>query len=219
MHAGFWLQRWQKRQIAFHQHTGNPHLRELWHHLALQPGQPVFVPLCGKSVDMAWLAEQGHPVLGVELSALAVEEFFQEHGLQPQVRDGERFKIYQSGPYTLLCGDFFALRPEDLAGVAGVYDRASLIALPVNLRRDYVRHLYAILPTAPVLLLTLEYPEGEMEGPPFSVPEAEVEDLFRAFYAVQRLRVHDALNEAPELRARGLSRLAEEVFLLSPVQS
>lgn len=218
MHADFWHQRWLQGQIGFHQETGNLHLRELWHHLGLRAGQKVFVPLCGKSVDMVWLAERGHPVLGVELSPLAVEEFFREHGLEPRVEDGDRFRTHRAGPYTLLCGDFFALHPQDLAGVAGVYDRASLIALPATLRRDYARHLYDILPGAGVLLVTLEYPEGEIDGPPYTVPESEVEDLFREFYAVQRLRVHDALEEAPELRARGLSRLTEEVFLLSPLQ-
>ncbi len=135
----------------------------------------MFVPLCGKSLDLLWLAGQGHPVLGVEISPVGVESFFQENGLKPQVTDAPPFRRYQVDELTVLCGDFFALTPGHLQGVTAVFDRASLIALPPELRPRYAEHLQGLLrPETRILLVTLDYDQAEMAGPPFSVGEDEV---------------------------------------------
>jgi len=216
MDPDFWHRRWRKNEIAFHQQDINTHLQHCWNRLELKPGERIFVPLCGKSLDLLWLAGQGHPVLGVEISRLAVESFFRENGLNPQIRRTDRFEIWQADAFTLLCGDFFALIPTDLSDVASVYDRASLIALPPVMRQQYARHLTAILPpSASVLLVTLEYPQEAMQGPPFSVEEPEVKALYENAYDIERLYVHDALPENPRFHDR-LSRLEEKVYLLKP---
>lgn len=186
----FWLERWEQNQIGFHQTEINRYLTGHWAELGLPPGAPVFVPLCGKSLDMLWLREQGYPVLGVELSGKAVSAFFEENDIAAEVSQGERFRIYQAEGLQLLVGDFFALTPEDLGGVRAVYDRASLIALPPALRSDYARHMATLLPAGShILLVTMEYAEGTLEGPPFSVSEEEVNYLFGRNFAIERRAV------------------------------
>lgn len=217
MDPAFWLERWQQNQIGFHQAEINAHLQDFWGVLALPHGSSVFVPLCGKSRDMLWLRAQGHPVLGVEISPIAVNDFFRENGLVPQRRHEGAFERCTADGLEILCGDFFALTSGELAAVAGVYDRASLIALPAEMRARYARHLQHILPAAAeILLITVEYPQAQMDGPPFCVHQAEVEQLYRERYAVTVLYAKDVLAENARFRERGLSALVEKVYRLTP---
>lgn len=216
MDRDFWHQRWETGQIGFHQDRINLHLQRFWGELGLPAGETVFVPLCGKSRDMLWLREQGHPVLGVELSPVAVRDFFAENGLQPQEAERDRFSECAAPGLRILCGDFFDLRAEDLAGIGGVYDRASLIALPPPMRERYAAHMKAVLPaTCRVLLVTFEYPQQEMDGPPFSVSEPEVRALYEPDFAVRALHAQDILSETPRFREKGLSALSERVYVLT----
>jgi len=209
MESEFWHQRWASNQIGFHEGQVNAYLARHYAHLGLAPGETVFVPLCGKSVDLRWLADQGARVLGVELSPIAVESFFAEQGLTPRTRKEAAFTVWESGPIRLLCGDYFALAPADLAGVHAVYDRAALIALPPERRADYVAHLDRLLPGARrTLLITLEYPQEQMQGPPFSVAEREVRTLFTSA-RIERLGGQDVLADHPRFRDKGLTRLLE----------
>lgn len=213
MRPDFWLERWRSSQIAFHQREINPALQAHW--ARLPADGTVFVPLCGKSRDMLWLRSQGHEVLGVELSRIAVRDFFAENGLTPAVAAQPRLERWRADGVTLLCGDFFDLTPDDLKGVTGVYDRAALIALPQEMRQRYVDKMGEVLPAgAETLLITLAYPEGEMKGPPFSVPETEVRRLYAGKADVTLLSRSDALAGDPGLRQRGLTSLVEHVFLL-----
>jgi thiopurine S-methyltransferase len=217
MDPAFWLERWQQNQIGFHQAEISAHLQDFWGALALPRGSSVFVPLCGKSRDMLWLRAQGHGVLGVELSPIAVNDFFRENGLAPQRRHEGFFERCVADDLEILCGDFFALTADQLAGVAGVYDRASLIALPADMRLSYARHLQHILPaSAEILLITVEYPQAQMDGPPFCVHQTEVEQLYRERYAVTVLYTKDVLAENARFRERGLSALIEKVYRLKP---
>lgn len=179
MQPDFWHQRWADNRIGFHQSTPTPLLLKHWPALAVPAGARVFVPLCGKSLDLAWLAAQGHRVLGVELSQRAVEQFFAEHALQPEIETSPLGRHYRAGAIEIVCGDAFALDPAALADCSAVFDRAALIALPPVLRQRYVGELHARLPPGcRGLLITLEYPQAEREGPPFSVPEDEVLALY-----------------------------------------
>jgi len=215
MEPQFWHERWTLNEIGFHQNHIHPQLIEHWPALGLAGGQ-VFVPLCGKSLDMAWLLRQGHAVLGVELSPLAVEDFFAEQALAfASRRDGD-FQVYEGAGIQLLCGDFFALEAKHLAGVQAVYDRAALIALPCDLQARYAEHLLAILPKRPpIMLITFEYDPSEMDGPPFSTPTQTVEALFGQAYRIELLSSQDLLDESPGLKSRGLSRLTEKAYRLS----
>ncbi|MFZ1744387.1 MAG: thiopurine S-methyltransferase [Nitrospirales bacterium] len=179
MEADFWLQRWGKREIGFHQVEINPYLEQYWPSLKLARESTVLVPLCGKSRDMRWLAQLGHHVVGVELCEAAVQEFFEESKVQPTVDQQGSFQRYSAENVELLVGDFFALAAEDVQEVAGVYDRAALVALPPEMRRDYVNVLAEIVPAkVQTLLITFEYRRGEREGPPFSIDRDAVKSLF-----------------------------------------
>lgn len=156
-------------------------------------------------------------MLGVELSSIAVRDFFAENALTPQVTRQGAFERYEADGLAILCGDFFDLTPEVVRGVAGVYDRASLIALAPELRTRYAGHSADILPAAAnTLLITMEYPQNEMSGPPFAVHEDEVRRLYAGRYTVTHLFSKDILAENPRFRERGLRALAEKVYRLAP---
>ncbi len=218
MLADFWHERWQQNQIGFHQREINSHLETYWQRLKLPSDACVFVPLCGKTRDLLWLRAQGHPVLGVEISPIAVRDFFAENQLRPQVRSMVRHQRWGADQLAILCGDFFSLNADDVAICHGVYDRASLIAMPPGLRERYVRHLVSIVPsTARLLLVTMEYPQSQMPGPPFAVHESEVRALYEPGFAVHLLFTKDVLSENPGFREKGLRSLVEKVYLLTPV--
>lgn len=216
MKKDFWLERWEREEIGFHQNEINPYLRQYWQDLHVARDGVVFVPLCGKSQDMLWLRKQGQQVLGVELSAIAVHAFFDESGYTAQYSSSEKFERFAADGIRILCGDFFDLSRDDLAHVSAVYDRASLIALPPEMRERYARHLTSILPPATkILLVTVDYPQAEMSGPPFAVSAGEVEALYREHAEVRLLTQQDVLAQNPRFQERGLSRLQENIFLLT----
>lgn len=216
MEPDFWHERWERAETGFHQQDINFHLQRFWDRLGLPAGRRVFVPLCGKSRDMLWLAGAGHPVTGVEISPVAVEAFFEENGLRPNRRREGAFEMWEQDELRVLLGDFFALEPHHLAEVAGVYDRASLIALPPAMRERYARKLAAILPAGvPTLLVTLEYDQAALMGPPFAVGETELRALFEPAHAVELLYARDALAEESRWRERGLTWLLEKAYRLT----
>jgi thiopurine S-methyltransferase len=175
----------------------------------------VFAPLCGKSLDLLWLRDQGLEVLGVELAAAAVESFFLENGLAARRRAGSPFDVYDASGLRLLCGDFFALTPALLGRVDAVYDRAALISWAPSLRDGYVAHLATLVsPGKPMLLITLEYPQSQMAGPPFAVPGEEVVRLFAREFEVREIAREDILPHEARLRAKGLTELFEVCYQL-----
>lgn len=185
MEHQFWHERWEQNQIGFHQSEINAYLNSHWAELGIPNDAPVFVPLCGKSLDMLWLREQGHALLGIDISDVALQAFFNENQLPSTISTNDRFTEYSTDGIKLLGGDFFALTREDLGEIRAVYDRAALIALPPDMRKDYVRHMEKLLPAgARILLITLEYPDGMLKGPPFSVAQSEVESLYQEGFEV-----------------------------------
>ncbi|MCQ4294831.1 thiopurine S-methyltransferase [Pseudomonas stutzeri] len=215
MHEDFWQERWARNEIGFHLDDVHPGLRRHWPRLALPSGATVLVPLCGKSLDLAWLAGQGFKVMGVELSQKAVEAFFVEHQLEAEISQEGPYRIYRAGMLEIRCGDFFALRADDVADCRGVYDRAALIALPPAMRERYATLLTAILPVGcQQLLVTLDYDQAEMDGPPFAVSSSEVRDLYAAGWDLELLEAKEVLERNPRMRERGLRRLEEQFHRL-----
>lgn len=216
MHEDFWQSRWARNEIGFHRDQVNPALQRHWPALRPAPGSAVLVPLCGKSLDMPWLAAQGHPVLGIELAEKAVGDFFAEQGLVAEVRDEGGLASHQAAGITLLLGDFFAVTAPQTAACCGYYDRAALIALPPEMRRRYVAHLRTLLPAGcQGLLMTLDYPQVERRGPPFAVSDAEVHELYGEDWRVELLEDEDVLAENVGFLALGVSRLRERVYRLT----
>jgi len=215
MHPSFWHDRWHSGQIGFHQAEVNPYLVRFWPQLQLTRGQRVFVPLCGKSRDMVWLAEQGHPIVGNEISPIAIREFFSAAGLTPSISDAGHLRRWTAAGYELLEGDYFALSRSDLGRIDAVYDRAALIAMPSSLRPRYAARLVELTPPeVPMLLVAMNYDESRMSGPPFAVTHAEVEALFEKTFVIELLHTEDALAANPRFRERGLERMEESVWLL-----
>jgi len=182
MHHDFWHQRWQNQQIGFHLNEVNPFLLAHFQALKLQPGQRILVPLCGKTLDIHWLLTQGLQVVGVELSALAVDALFAELNLVPEITQAGALKHYRTAQLAVSQGDFFALDQSLLGPVDAVYDRAALIALPNEMRRQYCQHLINLTHTAPQLLISFAYDQSLVPGPPFSVSQEEVGTHYQADY-------------------------------------
>ena len=208
MKPDYWLERWQEGRIGFHRADANPRLVE--HHAVLSDAVRVLVPLCGKSVDLEWLVVQGFEVVGIELSELAAQAFFSERGFVPERREQGGFIALTHGNVTILAGDFFAARGEELGYFDGVYDRAAMIALPEDLRARYAAHLQTLLtPKAKLLLVTLHY--DAQGGPPFSIAPEEVARAY-ATAKITLLASVDGRADAPGPVERGASFVHENVY-------
>ncbi len=211
-----WHEFWSRDRQGFHEGRVNAYLSRHFPSFGLKPGEGVFVPLCGKAVDLRWLAEQGHPVTGVELSAVAIESFFAESELPYERSEEDGFTVYRSINITLYQGDYMELRPRHVDTCRLIYDRASLVAIEDFNRPAYARQMQRILPRTPMLLVTLEYDQSRMEGPPFSVPLDEVRALYEPAYRVNELEAQEQIDERPRWRDIGLESLRERALKLEP---
>ncbi|MGA7157516.1 MAG: thiopurine S-methyltransferase [Acidobacteriaceae bacterium] len=187
MEEQFWQELWKKNEIAFHQPKANPLLVRHLPSLGLAAGARVFVPLCGKSLDLHWLLAQGFRVAGAELSQMAVEQLFDELGMRPQVTVAGALTRYAAPGITIFQGNIFELSAELVGAVDAVYDRAALVALPDPMRTQYAEHLMVVTKSAPQLLICFEYDQTLLTPPPFSIGEAEVRQRYKEVYSVELL--------------------------------
>lgn len=184
MHASFWHERWEKGEIQFHQHEINSLLVSHFEKLDLPKGARVFLPLCGKTRDFLWLLDAGYRVVGAELSELAIKQLFVDFGIEPSILRVGGFDHYHAREIDVFVGDFFALSAEILGPVDAVYDRAALVALPAGMRDRYSAHLMQVTNSAPQLLITFEYDQQRIDGPPFSIGETEVRTHYGKGYTL-----------------------------------
>lgn len=213
----FWQNRWQENRIGFNQSEVNPLLIKYWSKLNLPAGSRIFVPLCGKSIDMVWLAAQGYDVVGVELVESAVQAFFNEQNIEPTVFqhiENSNVACYQGKllgqNVELWVADIFALTAEDIGEIDAVYDKAALIALPADMRPDYSEQLCKISGNAPQFLITLDYDQNKKNGPPFSVSGEQVQQYYSSHYHIAELASEPAsIGSAPDLE------VTEQVWFLS----
>ena len=214
-----WLKCWRDQRTGFNQKTVNQLLTRFWPSLDLVQGSRVFVPLCGKSLDMIWLAKQGHEVIGVELSPIAVWAFFRENHLKPARRQIGKFTLWQHGRLSILCGDYFSLSMAELGQIDTVYDRAALTALPEDIRKLYVSHLRLIVPeTAKVFLLTTEdAEEKETLSQAFGVAE-EIKILYSEHFDIELAHVESVFEVDPESPDQPPERTEYKVYLLTVIQ-
>lgn len=215
MDADFWLQRWREGRIGWHRDAVMPLLERHWQALEVPRGTRVLVPLCGKSLDMPWLASQGMKVRGVELAPLAIGRFFEEQHLAPRSREATYGTIHDAGGIEIIRADIFEVDAAQFAGCGAIYDRAALIALPPPMRERYARAVYDQLPAGcRGLLITLEYPQHEMQGPPFPVEEREVHRLFGEYWDIDLLERRDILADQPSFSEQGVTALGTAVYAL-----
>ena len=210
MEAAFWRDRWAQNQIGFHEAGGNAALRAHLPALGLAPGARLFLPLCGKTRDIAWLRAQGFRVVGAELSELAVQQLFAEMGLTPQIADAGPLRRYAAPGVEVFAGDVFELDAATLGPVDAVCDRAALVALPPAMRARYAAHIRAITAAAAQLLIVFDYDQAAMDGPPFAVDAAEVARV-HGDYAARRLA-----TVAVAGGLKGVCPADEVVWLLTP---
>ncbi len=210
MHADFWLNRWENNEIGFHEREANPLLVKYFPNLSLKKSSRVFLPLCGKTRDIAWLLSQGYSVVGAELSQLAVEQLFSELCAEPKIIQQGALRLYRAKNLDVFVGDLFQLSRSMLGSVDAIYDRAALVALPEEARRHYSAHLMKITESVPQLLITYEYDQSQMDGPPFSISREEVEQHYAQPYQVKHLSRTEATGS---LRKRIAAQ--EEVWLLT----
>ena len=216
MQPEFWQERWRTAQIGFHQSAVDRHLQAYWPTLKLAADSSVFVPLCGKSLDLLWLRDRGHRVAGVELSQVAVEAFCMENGIAARRRSLGDFELYEAEGFRLFRGDFFKLTLALLGEVSAVYDRASLISWTPALRAAYAEHVTALTnPGTQTLLIAVEYPQAQMSGPPFPVTGDDIHRLYAAHHSIEQLARHEILELEPRLKARGLTELHEVCYRLT----
>ena len=223
MEIDFWLERWNNNQIGFHQLAINPYLVYFYDEkgaaLKQRKKLKVFVPLCGKSKDMLWLSQNNYNVFAVECSNQAVKDFFEENAINYKLAEKNQHALYQSTELASLIeiyqGDFYSLQQSDLDDVTDVFDRASLIALPIAMRQQYAEKMAALLkPGVRTLLVTLTYDQAEMNGPPFSVTEKEVASLYADNFSIEKLCFKDIINDEAGFKERGLTSLIETAYKL-----
>ena len=215
MQPEFWHERWRTGRIGFHQPATDRSLEAHWPRLRMGRGSRVFVPLCGKSLDLLWLRDRGHCVTGIELSATAAEAFFLENGVAARRHVKDAFDIYETEGLRFIRGDFFALTSSLLGRVDAVYDRAALISWTPALRARYVEHLASLLePKALMLLISLEYPQSQMAGPPFSVSREEIMRLYSPEFSIEEISRQDVLASEARFRSAGVTELSEVCYQL-----
>ena len=217
MKQDFWIEKWQNKQTGFHKSFVHPLLQQFCNKLNLKKSDEIFVPLCGKSLDMIWLHEQGYKVIGVELSQLAVEQFFLENKLDFERHDSGEFSVYTHKNISIYQGDFFKLEPSLLKNCHAIYDRAALIALPDEMVENYVEKLQEIIPeNSKELLITLEFTKttGPL-GPPFSTPDAKVKKLFNNSRSMKLLYEENIISQEQRFAEMGCEYLWERVYLIN----
>lgn len=213
MEREFWLERWEKNQLGWHLSDTNPLLARYWSSLDVTRGAAVFVPLCGKSLDMRFLESLGHAVIGVELSETAILAYFEERGETPTRTELFYLTRYEGPQTTIYCGDFFDVQSPDVLGIRAVYDRGALIALPPSVREKYVDHMLRIVPEhAHILLIGLEYDQGRIGGPPHSVTESEIVSLYSPRCRVECLGRIATAELPPRFAEAGVESAVETVY-------
>ncbi|GGI78377.1 thiopurine S-methyltransferase [Shewanella gelidii] len=215
MEPSFWHERWENEQIGFHQGDVNPFLIQHWRDLNLPNDASIFVPLCGKSLDMCFLAEQGHQVIGCELNQQGVEQFFLDNNLPMQTSSHGTHPCYATEQLAIYQGDIFTLSEEVTRECSGFYDRAALIAWPESMRHAYVKKLAALLPSGSQgMLITLDFETDVISGPPFAVSELWVNQHLSEFFEIQQLACIDVLADNPRFLNKQATWLNEVIYRL-----
>jgi thiopurine S-methyltransferase len=206
-----WESRWQEGRIGFHLPEVNSYLLRYFDKLLTQDTESVFVPLCGKTLDLRWLARRTKKVVGIELVHKAVQNFFKENKLTHSIQKSGKLNLFSNDNIDLFQGDFFDLNKAQTSLFEAIYDRGSIVAFDRSERQRYVNHLMSFLkPGGRILLITLEYDQNKMTGPPFSVPTDEIEWLYAPYGILELLETSDIFDE--RFRKNGLDGMLERVF-------
>jgi len=213
-----WHSHWTRKTPGFHEGKANRYLQQYLPLFNLQPGDHIFMPLCGKAVDILWLSQQGYQVIGVELSEVAITSFFEESSIDFTKTHRGDFVTYKAKNITLHQGNFMHLQASQLRSCKLIYDRASLVAIEQINRESYSKKMIEINPLGtPMLLIALKYDQSIMQGPPFSVPDTEIRQLYKGYYELESLQANEQIEERSKWKELGLKSLIESAFKLTAV--
>ncbi|PCJ17213.1 MAG: hypothetical protein COB02_14295 [Candidatus Cloacimonadota bacterium] len=217
MEANFWEDKWEKQIIGFNQSKANSFLVKFIDHLKEDTGD-IFVPLCGKSIDMLYIKQETNKkIIGSELVDSAIFDFYQENNLSYKVESTKHHKIYNHQSYQLIQGDLFKIGSEQLKNVSWIYDRASIVALPLEIRKQYANFLIKTLPKAKIFLITFEYDDSQkLIGPPFSVTDQEIHQLFNTHYNIKLLEKYTSTPQMLKFIKNDIASINENIYLLEP---
>lgn len=210
MEANYWHNKWEQNDIGFHKAQANPLLVKHLDQLSLKNGDRIFLPLCGKTLDISWLLSQGFQVVGAELSELAIQQLFEQLELTPEVELLGELKRYSAQNIDIFVGDIFAISQQMMGKIDAIFDRAAMVALPKEMRENYARHLIGITCIAPQLLITFEYDTEGVSGPPHAIAREEVAAHYGNFYQAMTLELFDLPGGI-----KGKPEAIEHVWLLS----
>lgn len=214
MEYEFWNQRWQTQDIGFHLNSPNPYLTKYFSKLELTPQSTILVPLCGKTRDIAWLLANGFHVIGIELVEVAVQQLFDELGITPTISQKSGLTLYQANDIDIFVGNIFSVSADHISNintVSAIYDRAALVALPENLRKQYTQHIKQLSHCAPQLVICYEYSQQAMSGPPFSISDKALNQYYAEYYSLRKLS-----SEPVEGKLKGQVIATENSWLLTP---
>jgi len=218
LEISYWISRWEKDKTGWHQQQVNPKLRKYWKSLNISPNPTVLVPLCGKSIDLQWLSDQAQKVIGIEVSEKAVREFLEQHAGDYTTQHHGEFVVYQSDAFEIWQGNYFHMKSSFLGPIDAVYDRAALVSMPPAKRVAYAKKLRELIENrAKILLISFDYPQQEMNGPPFSVPFEEIRQHYGPQYEIEVLHKENMIESVRKFNRRGLkSYFFEKVYYLKP---
>uniref|UniRef100_A0A2A4Z2U0 Thiopurine S-methyltransferase n=1 Tax=OCS116 cluster bacterium TaxID=2030921 RepID=A0A2A4Z2U0_9PROT len=194
MQADFWHKKWQDNKIGFHESAPNSLLTANFAKLNLAKASRIFLPLCGKTLDIAWLLSNEYQVVGAELSPMAIEQLFDQLKLEPHITTIGKLQHYSATNIDIFVGDIFDLTNKMVGTIDAIYDRAALVALPETTRRHYTQHMIEISNNAPQLLICYEYDQSLRQGPPFSVSGEEIKSHYAKNYDIHLLEKSTAEN-------------------------
>lgn len=213
MESSFWHNCWERNLLGFHQHDVHPLLINNFTHLLSPSDRHVFVPLCGKTQDMVYLA-QYLQVTGSELSEIACRDFFVGNEIEFDQQTVGEFVRYSAEQLTLCQGDFFKLSANAIDKVDWIYDRAALIAMPPAMQEKYVKHLqHFFTANTRLFLITVEFPSEQLSGPPFSISGDDVKRLFSGF-SVECIASHELNDKRFAQRKFEVDSLCEKLYLI-----
>lgn len=215
MEKDFWLERWESNKIGFHQGDFNVYLTKYWDTFIRNTGD-VLVPLCGKSKDMIYLAKCGHKVIGVELSKIAVEAFFKENNIDYDIINEDEFEIFRSEGISIYCGDILNMTMESLRNIKYIYDRASMVALPVSIREKYITLIESKISQADIFIQTVSFDDSKL-GPPFSLDQKWVETNFKTNYIIHQLETERFEDENVQVHSGKVSFSQNNIFKLTRI--
>lgn len=212
MNKDFWLSVWQRGKTAFHRNESSALLKKIFLTLQIKQGQRILVPLCGKSLDMIWLKQQGLLVTGVELSPIACHDFFAENKLPFSIKSEENFSHYASDGIEIFCGDFFNFTTPKSFQL--IYDYAALVALPYDVRRRYAEHLTNLSQENTTILLFVIESDYKSITPPFSVDQQEIQELYQKHFTIELLEQHSIKQLPLFLKQKGHKKIAHCIYRL-----